>query len=91
MIAPVPCRKGEVERDKEPKLTELLHHLVALVQNEMLDLGGIQLLVLDQLSHSTRRSNHNMRTGFLLVQLLLVCRDGRSTVEDLCSDVCHEF
>lgn len=78
-------------KQKGLKLTESFQHLVAFVQNKVLDLRAVQSLVLGQSQHTTRGSNGNVGTSVLVLELLNVARDGRSTVKDLSSDVGHEF
>lgn len=51
-------------------LTELLEHLVALVEDEMFDVTQVECLVAGQRQDPSRCSNHNVRT--VLLQHLLV-------------------
>lgn len=83
-----PWKQGE---EKAARLTELIQHLVALVQHKVLDLCSIQLLVPRQREHSPGRADGNVRARLLLAELLDVGRDGRSAVEDLGADIGHEL
>lgn len=83
-----PWKQGE---EKAARLTELIQHLVALVQHKVLDLCSIQLLVPRQREHSSGRADGNVRARLLLAELLDVGRDGRSAVEHLGADIGHEL
>ena len=61
----------------QPLLTKLVQHFVALVQNEVLDVLGIEGLVSDQSQNPARSTHHNVRT--VVLQSLLVLLDGDTT------------
>ena len=60
-------------------LTELLQHLVALVQDKVLDVLQDQGLPADQGQRAARRPDHNV--GAVLLQHLLVLLDGHAAEE----------
>ena len=62
------------------RLTQLLKHLVALVQDEVLDVFQIQLLALDESQESTGSSDDDVRAVGL--QDLLVLGDGETAEEN---------
>lgn len=68
---------------------ELLEHLVALVENKVLDRVRLELAIADEGKGTTRSSNDNVRALFLVRQNLAVGGDGCSTVEDGSANVCH--
>ena len=69
--------------------TELLQHLVTLVQDEHLDLGSIEALVSGQSVHSSRGTDDDVRALGLVGQDLLVGLDGGTSVKDRGPDVGH--
>ncbi len=62
------------------KLTELLQHLVALVQDEVLQVLEVQLLAADKGEDPARGADHDVRAVGL--EHLLVLADGESAEED---------
>lgn len=69
----------------------MFQHLVAFVQDKVLDFGSVQLLVSDQSHGSTGSTDNNVRALLLVCEQLLVGGDGRSTVEHAGSDVGHKL
>ena len=69
----------------------MFQHLVAFVQDKVLDFGSVQLLVSDQSHGSTGSTDNNVRALLLVCEQLLVGGDGRSTVEHARSDIGHEL
>ncbi len=61
-------------------LTELLKHLVALVENEVLDVLQVELLAADEGQDAAGGADDNV--GAVGLQDLLVLGDGQSTEED---------
>mmetsp|Transcript_5810 Transcript_5810/g.12664 ORF Transcript_5810/g.12664 Transcript_5810/m.12664 type:complete len:340 (+) Transcript_5810:682-1701(+) len=59
---------------------ELLEHLVALVEDEVLDVLGDEVLVPHHLQHTSRRADDNVRR--FVLQDALVLSDRHATVED---------
>ena len=70
----------EVWRKSGGEHTELLQHLVTLVQDKVLQVLQRQLLTFDESKDSAGRAHHNV--GTVVLQNLLVLRDGHSTEED---------
>ena len=68
-----------------PILTQLLQHFVTLVQDKVLDVLGVEGLILDQGQDSSRGTNHNM--GAVVLQNLLILLDADTTKEDRDLDV----
>lgn len=60
-------------------LTELLKHLVTLVQNKVLDVLQVEGFVAHQREDSARRPDHDVRAA--LLQDVLVLLDGHATEE----------
>jgi hypothetical protein len=60
--------------------TKLLEHLVALVQDEVLDVLEVELLALDERQDAAGRADDDVRAVGL--QHLLVLGDGQATEED---------
>lgn len=71
------------------KLTNLLEHLVAFVENKVLDAARFEALVADKSVHSARRANNDVRTLCLVLEDGLVGGHGRAAVEDRGADVWH--
>ena len=67
----------------------MFQHLVTLVENEVLDLRGVELLVADERHHTTRGTDNNVRALLLGSKDLLVGRDRSSTVENRGADLGH--
>ena len=72
-------------------LTNLIKHLVALIENESLDVAQRQLLIADQSVQTTGSGNHNVGVALLVRQNLDVLLDGSATVEDGSLDVGQVF
>ena len=70
-------------------LTQLLQHLVTLVQNKVFQILQTQLLALDQGEDAARSSNNNVRT--VVLQHLLVLGDGHASEEDSDLDILEEL
>lgn len=62
-----------------PPLTKLLKHLVAFVQDEVLDVLEVETLVAGQSQDAARGAHHNV--GAVLLQHLLVLLDGQAPKE----------
>ena len=62
------------------RLTQLLQHLVTLIQNKVFQILQTQLLALDQGKDAARSSNNNVRT--VVLQHLLVLGDGHASEEN---------
>ena len=71
------------------RLTQLLQHLVTLIQNKVFQILQTQLLALDQGKDAARSSNNNVRT--VVLQHLLVLGDGHASEEDSNLDVLEEL
>ncbi len=75
---------------REKRLTECLEHLVAFVEDKVLDrLFDLEALVADETVDAAGRADHNVRALFLVGQDLLVGLDGRTTVKHGGADVGH--
>lgn len=83
--------KIEKLRKTSPRLTELFKHLVTLVQDKVLYFARVELLLPYERHHSAGCTDNNVWALFLVVENLLVGRDGGTTVEYTGSDVGHEF
>lgn len=66
--------------------TSCLEHLVALVENENLEISEIELLLFDQSENSSRGAHNNVR-GLNSLKDLNVVINGLSTVHDLSSEL----
>ena len=64
------------------KPTNLVKHLVTLIQNELLDVAKSELLVADEGIHSTGRADDDVREGVLVSEQLDVFGNGCSSVKD---------
>mmetsp|Transcript_23196 Transcript_23196/g.59619 ORF Transcript_23196/g.59619 Transcript_23196/m.59619 type:complete len:325 (+) Transcript_23196:629-1603(+) len=64
---------------------ELLEHLVALIEDEVLDLAEVEVLVARKRQHAPRRADEDVRR--VRLEDLLVLGDGHATVEDARLDV----
>ena len=62
------------------ELTQLLQHFVALIQDKVLDVLGVERLVLDQGQDPPRGTHHDVRA--VVLQHLLVLLDADTTKED---------
>lgn len=71
------------------KLTDLVKHLVALIQDEDTDATQAQELVADQSVKPARGTDNDMRVGILVLQDLGVLLDGGTSVEYAGLDVGH--
>lgn len=71
------------------KLTKLLQHLVALVENKVLHVLHRQVLALDETENTAWRPDNDLR--LLFVELVDVCLDGHTSVEHGSLDVRHVF
>lgn len=70
-------------------LTNLVKHLVALIQNEAGDGTETQLLVADQSVKASGCGDDNVRVSLLVRQELLVLLDVGTTIEDRSLDIRH--
>ena len=61
-------------------LTQLLQHFVALIQDKVLDVLGVEGLVLDKGQDSSRGTDHDV--GAVVLQHLLILLDADTTKED---------
>jgi len=59
---------------------EVLEHLIALIQNESLDLVSLEFLLIDELLDTTRSTNNNMRG--VLSQELIMLTNRDASIED---------
>ena len=66
-------------------LTQLLQHFVTLIQDKVLDVLGVEGLVLDQGQDPPRGTHHDVRA--VVLQHLLVLLDADTTKEDRDLDV----
>ena len=69
------CRLGHSMR------TKLFEHLVTLIQDEMFHTLGHEVLLTNQLQHTARRANNNVRR--LVIEDTLVLRDRHASVKHL--------
>ena len=63
-------------------LTDLVQHLVALIQHESLNAAKSQLLLADQSIETARRSNNDVGMSLLVLQHLFVLLDIGAAVEN---------
>lgn len=71
------------------RLTKLFEHFVALVQDEMLDLGGIEDLVSNEGIQPTGRGDHDVRALVLVADKLRILGNRDSAEESADTDVGH--
>lgn len=71
------------------RLTDCVQKLVALIENEVLDVAGVEALVSDKGVQSTRSGNNNMRACVLVLEDLDILGLAGTTVEDGSADVRH--
>lgn len=69
------------------KLTNLVEHLVTLVQDKGLDVAQVEVLIADQSIQTTGGGNDDVGVGVLVRQNLDILLDGSTTVEDRSLDV----
>lgn len=63
-------------------LTNLLQHLVTLIDNESLDMAQRKLLLANQRVQTTGRTNHNIRERVFVRKRLDILLERSTTVED---------
>lgn len=68
-------------------LTCFVEHLIALIQNEDLEVVEFESLLLDQGEHSTRGSNDDVRALFFVFEKLLVILYWHSSEHDCASQL----
>jgi len=78
-------------KENRRRLTKLLQHLVALVENKVLDLASVEFLLAHQRHHSPRSPNEDVRALLLGSQDLLIGRNRSPAVEDGCPDIGHKL
>ena len=71
------------------KLTNLVEHLVALVEDEHADAAETEVLVANQGVETTRSTDDDVGVGLLVLKDLGILLDGSTTVEDAGLDVGH--
>lgn len=71
------------------RYTNLVEHLVTLVEDEALDVAEAELLVSDQGVQTTRSGDNDVRMSFLVGEELNVLLHGSTTVEDGGLDIGH--
>lgn len=71
------------------RLTDLVKHLIALVQDEHADISETQVLVTDKSIETTRGADDDVGVSLLVLQELSVFLDGGTTVEHAGLDVGH--
>jgi hypothetical protein len=70
-----------------PKLTNLVKHLVTLIEDEGLDIAQGELLVTDQGVQTTGGGDNDVGVGLLVLEDLNVLLDGGTTEENIGLDV----
>ena len=80
---------ARVARDRGRLLTGLVQHLVALVEDEALDIAEAELLVSDEGVQTTRSCDDDVRVSLLVGEELDVLLHGSTTVEDGGLDIGH--
>lgn len=73
------------------RLTDSIEKLIALVQNEVLDVASVKTLVSDESVETTRSRDNDVRAGVLVLQSLGICLLGSTAVEDRSADVGQIF
>lgn len=68
-------------------LTNLVEHLITLIENESLDISKAQLLVTDKSVQTTGGGHDDVGIGLLVGQDLDILLDGSTTVEDSSLDI----
>ena len=71
------------------RLTKLFEHFVALVQDEVLDFGGIENLISDEGVETAGGGDHNVRALGLVSESVGVLRHRSATEERVDADVWH--
>ena len=84
-----PATKTKMEDDLAAGLTELFEHFVALVENKVLYVFGVQNFVAGEGIETTRGGHDDVRAAGLVAEGLGVLDDWRSTVEGADADVGH--
>lgn len=72
-------------------LTGLVQHLVALIEDEVLQVGKAEVPIADKSIDTTGCTNYDVRVGLLVAEELNVLLNGCSTVEDTDLDVGQEL
>lgn len=70
-------------------LTNLVQHLVALVEHEDADTAQTQVLVANKSVQTSRCTDNDVRVGVLVLEDLGILLDGSATIEDASLDVWH--
>lgn len=90
LISSAPLAWMEVKYGlQQAKLTNLIEHLVALIQDEDTDATQAQELVANQSVKSARGTDNDVRVGLLVLEDLGILLDGSTTVEHASLDVGH--
>lgn len=71
------------------KLTNLVEHLVALIEDEHADTAETEVLVAHQSVETTGSTDDDVGVGLLVLEDLGILLDGSTTVEDAGLDVGH--
>lgn len=72
-----------------PLLTDLIEHLVALIEDENADAAEAENLVADQRVKSARGAHDDMGAGLLVLDRLDILLDGGTAVKDTSLDIGH--
>ena len=70
-------------------LTDLIQHLVTLIENESFDVAEAQILVSNEGVQTTGCSDNDVRMCLFILEYLDILLNGSSTVEDCGLDVGH--
>ncbi len=72
------------------RLTDVFEHLIALIEDEHLEVVKVERLVLSEMEDTAGGTNNNVRCLGSL-EHLLVLLEGLTTENNLSADVSHEF
>ena len=81
--------RSEGEHHGACQLTDLIEHLVALIEDEALDVAKTELLVADQGVQTTGSSNNDVRVGLLAGEELDILLHRSTTVENSSLHIGH--
>lgn len=80
--------KGKVgNKGHKKEHTNLIEHLVALVEDKVLDVLEVEGLLLDEGEDTTGGSDQDVGAELLVAENVLISLDGGTTVEDLRADL----
>ena len=79
--------KVTVARDESSQHTNLVEHLVTLIEHKALDVAQTEVLVAHECVQATGSGDNDVRVGLLVLENVDVVLDGSATVEDRGLDV----